>query len=234
MKALIAIVNARHREAWRDAIRRTWFYQVPKEHADVFFFMGRGEPRQFAEDEIELDCSDKYEHLPEKVREMCKWALQRDYHHMLKCDDDVVLKPKQMLSSGYEQYDFSGKGNRPPQPYVVSYGFNYWMSRKSLEIVTSSSLPLDGSNDDEKWVANNLWNHGIALHNVDRYRLHTHWEDFSAHVTFRRSLRVPRQMQEEARNPEVFSRCIHIDDPTVPEKRKLTEFFNVYQRYGEL
>ena len=108
-RTLIAVINARHREAWRTAVRSTWMHQVPKNLCDVFFFMGNGEPREFAEDEIALDCSDRYEHLPEKVRAITRWALEREYAHMLKCDDDVVLLPKALLASGYEQYDFSGK-----------------------------------------------------------------------------------------------------------------------------
>lgn len=231
MKALIAIVNARHRYAWREAIRNTWKPQVPADKADALFFMGRGEPREFLHDEIELDCSDRYEHLPEKVREMCRWALKRDYHHMLKCDDDVVLKPNAMLSSGYEKHDFSGRANRPPQPFVVSFGFNYWLSRKSMEFVANAELPQDGSNDDEKWVAKTLWEHNIPLVNVERYKLHSHFEDFDRTV-FKRALRQPRQMVEEARNPEIFSRCIHIEGEVAPE-RKLNEFNNVFKKYGE-
>src|SRR5271168_4131804 len=146
MKTLIAIINARHREAWRTAIRGTWLSQVPEE-ADARFFMGVGEQRKFAPDEIALECSDKYEHLPEKVQSIARWALLHDYDYMLKCDDDVVLRPKSLMESGFERYDFSGKANRPPQPYVVSFGFNYWLSKKSMQIVAQAELPEDGSND---------------------------------------------------------------------------------------
>jgi hypothetical protein len=230
MKALIAVVNARHRQPWRDVVRCSWVNQVPKDKADVFFFMGRGEPRTFAADEIELDCSDRYEHLPEKVRAMSRWALARDYHHMLKCDDDVVLRPNDILNSGYEAFDFSGKGNRPPQPYVVSFGFNYWMSRKSMQLIADAELPPDGSNDDEKWVAKTLWDHNIALHSVDRYKLHMTFDNGPENP--RRALRAPRQLME-IKDPHVFSRCIHFEGPTIDESTKLKEFVKVFQRYGE-
>lgn len=231
-QTLIAVVNARHRQEWRAAVRSTWLRQVPSALCDAFFFMGNGEPREFLPDEISLDCSDKYEHLPEKIRSICRWSLEKEYQHVLKCDDDVVLKPNQMLASGYEKYDFSGKANRPPQPYVVSFGFNYWLSRKSMEIIAEAKLPEDGSNDDEKWVAKNLWDHGISLHNVDCYKLHMGWEVYPE-VTFRRALRVPRQVMESRRDSQVFSRCIHIEGPGITQEQKLKEFRTVFLKYGE-
>jgi Galactosyltransferase len=229
MKSLIAIVNARHRKEWRHAIRTTWLPQVPRDKCDAFFFMGRGEAREFRDDEVELDCSDKYEHLPEKVRAIAHWATNRPYGHMLKCDDDVVLKPKAILVSGYELHDFSGKANRPPQPYVVSFGFNYWLSRKSMLVIANADLPEDGSNDDEKWVAKTLWDHDISLFNDNRYRLHTGGEAFPD-VGFRRALRAPR-VQIPVRDPEMLARCIHIDG--AEQDVKLKEFKTVFMKYGE-
>ena len=232
MKSLIAIVNARHRQVWRDAIRGTWLKQVPRDKCDVFFFMGRGEPREFLKDEVELDCSDTYEHLPEKVRSIARWAIEKNcYHHVLKCDDDVVLRPNDLLNSGFEKYDFSGKANRPPQPYVVSFGFNYWLSRKSTMVVAESSLPADGSNDDEKWVAKNLWDNGITLVNDDRYRLHTGWEVYPE-IIYRRALR-PARVIAPIKDPQMVSRCIHIEGHGITEEQKLKEFRTVFLKYGE-
>ena len=179
-----------------------------------------------------LDCSDKYEHLPEKIRAIARWTLERGYHHMLKCDDDCVLRPNALLDSGYEKYDFSGKANRPPQPYVVSFGFNYWLSRKSMEVVAAAPLPPDGSNDDEKWVAKHLWDHGIELHNDDRYRLQTGWEVFPEMSFQRRALRAGR-VPAAIRDPEMLSRCIHIEDHRVTQEEKLKQFRIVFQKYGE-
>ena len=164
MKTLIAIVNARHRDEWRNAIRTTWLPQVPKFRADAFFFVGRGEGNVAAPDVVELDCSDAYEHLPEKIRAIAKWADSNDYGFMLKCDDDCVVRPHSLLDSEYFLHDYTGRANRPPQPYIVPCGFNYWISNKCMKIVADASLPEDGSLDDEKWVAKNLWDHGIALH----------------------------------------------------------------------
>ena len=206
--------------------------QVPRDLCDVFFFVGNGEPREFLEDEVALDCSDKYEHLPEKIRAITRWALKRDYSHMLKCDDDVVLIVSNLMKSGYEKYDFSGKANRPPQPYVVSFGFNYWLSRKSMEVISTAKLPEDGSNDDEKWVAKNLWDYNISLVNDDRYKLHTGWEVYPESTFQRRALRAVR-VPASLRESHMVSRCIHIEDPRVTQDEKLKEFHTVFLKYGD-
>ena len=222
-KTLIAIINARHRKEERAAVRSTWLNQVPKDKCDAFFFMGNGEPREFSKDEVALDCSDKYEHLPEKVREIARWSLRNSYTNVLKCDDDVVLRPKSLLQSDYYLHEFVGRSGRDPQPYMVPYGFCYWMGDKSLRIVTEEPLPGDGSNDDEKWVATSLYKNGISLHNDLRYTLHTtpYPEDN------RRALRFKRTVQN---NLETFAWCIHIPG----KDNRLEEFYRVYERHKEI
>lgn len=226
MKTLIAVVNARHRDDWRNAIRTTWMPQVPKDKADIFFFVGEGVDNVTSPDVIELDCSDRYEHLPEKIRAIARWSLGHEYEHMLKCDDDVVLKPSEILNSGYEQWDFSGKSNRGDVPYRVPYGFNYWLSKKSMEIVSKYELPPDGSNDDEKWVSYNLSKNGVVLHDDKRYLLHQ--GTFSEMDLSRRPLRMTQRPATIGQN--YFSRCIHI---TAEQDQKIKEFHRIFNKYGE-
>src|ERR1700676_4758704 len=160
-RLLIAVINARHRKEWRDATRSTWLPQVPRDKADAFFFVGRGEAIEDPEGVVELDCSDKYEHLPEKIRTLCQWALEQNYSNLIKSDDDVVLRPHDLLNSGYEKHAYSGRSNRPESYYPITYGFGYILDQKCMEIIAKSDLPGDGSNDDEKWVAYNLYKNCI-------------------------------------------------------------------------
>jgi hypothetical protein len=234
MRTLIAIVNARSRREWRDAIRRTWLSQVPKDKANVVFFMGRGEPREFLADEVALDCSDQYEHLPEKIQAITRWTSERKYDFMLKCDDDVVLRPKALLNSGYWDHDFSGKANRPPQPYVVPMGFNYWLSSRSMGIISRAALPEDGSNDDEKWVSSKLWDEGIQLHHDPRYYLHMFQltDNVNPGNRFRRALRPPSPAQIKIVEDNVsFSYCVHI---AAEMNVKLDEFQKLFNKHGEV
>ena len=229
MKTLIAVVNARHRPEWLAAVRSSWMPKVPKDKADVFFFVGRGEPIEDLQDVVELDCSDKYEHMPEKIKTIAKWALEHAYEYMLKCDDDVILKPSAILASGYDTRDYTGRANRPPQPYVVPMGFCYWLSRKSMNVVAESPLPPDGSNDDEKWTAKHLWEHDIKLFDDRRYFLHL-WKMCSPAADAKRSLRAPKR--DKMFMPDIeasgFSWCIHL---AAEQYEKIAEFKKVYERY---
>lgn len=242
MKALIAVVNARHRQnTWADAIRKTWLSMVPEDKADVRFFVGRG-LGSVPEDTVELECDDSYMGLPEKVREIVRWTLQRDeYHHMLKCDDDVILKPQQLLTSGYDNSDFTGHLNRPiteaGDPFTVPMGFNYWLSRKSMEYVAVAELPPSDTNDDERWVSKVLFEKGIILHHDPRYKLHYGYLDEVDRIK-KRPLRAPKRERPSFiyTQGDAFSWSVLLEGNSgnsIPLEKKLSEFHKVFDRFAK-
>src|ERR1022692_3101676 len=170
-KTLIAIVNARHRAAWRSLIRNSWLSQVPKDKADVFFFCGNlcclGKLEDL-DSVIQLPCPDGYEQLPRKIQAILRWAIEKGYEHILKIDDDVVLRPTDFLSSGYDAFDFTGQVNRPGPP-EVSFGFCYTLNRQCMKLMTGALLP--NNCDDELWVAHTLAKNQILLTDMKQYAL---------------------------------------------------------------
>jgi len=231
-RTLLAVINARHRKEWRSAIRSTWLSQVPQDKADAFFFVGRGETLEDPQGVVELDCSDKYEHLPEKIKSLCKWTLEKGYSNLLKTDDDTLLKPNSFLSSGYEKYQYSGRSNRPESTYAIPFGFGYVLDRRCMEIIAGASLPSDGSNDDEKWVACNLYENRIFLQDDRRYYLHTFPIDPLV-PTAKRPLRAPKRDKStmQAQFPVgTFSLCVHI---AAELEDKIKEYKKLWERYGE-
>lgn len=233
-KTLIAVINARTRKAWAEAIRETWMPLVPEHRADVKFFVGRGEG-EVSEDTTAVDCDDSYNGLPEKIRAIVRWAYENGYEYMLKCDDDVVLNPVELLNSGYDQFPYTGKFNRPANhvdPFEVPMGFNYWLSRSCMEILKDADLPKDY--DDEKWVAENLHRKaGIHLVRDPRYKLHTQrtvdLQTRALRPVSRRPGRIatlPPQAE-----PNYFSWCVYLDvgaNPTVPMEVKIKEFKKLF------
>lgn len=187
MKTLIAIVNCHSRQEYADAIRSTWLPLV--QEADAFFFRGRGATRVPLPDEVWLDCGDGYESLPEKVKAICQWALERGYDFVFKLDDDVVILPRKFLATGYEAYDFVGHRNSSKEDPVPPYGFCYGLSKKAMQIVSVAELPI--TNYDEGWVRTQLFKHSIVLHHDPRYFLYFgKREDF---ISPRRPLRFHRE-----------------------------------------
>ena len=215
MKTLIAIINARHRADWRTAIRTTWLPQIPRDKGiDAFFFVGRGAAILDGDNVVELNCKDDYQSIPEKVRAISQWALEHGYDSMLKCDDDVILRPNDFISSGYEQHQYSGRANRHPQPYIVPFGFCYVLNRDCMTIVAQSELPINHHEpfDDERWVAEILWNRGIQITDVRRYVL-CHYANFD-------------QAPQNA-----FAFCVHL--PSDSQAVKMNEFHKLFAKYGE-
>lgn len=233
-KLLIAIVNARHRSEWRSAIRTTWMPLVPRDKADVFFFVGRGEPVEDTQDVIELNCHDEYMGLPEKVRAIARWSHERNYEFTMKCDDDVVLKPAELLASGFDEHNYTGPGNRMPTALVpcwVPMGFNYILSKAALSHLLEEPLPTEG-NDDEKWVALTLHKNGIDLHSDPRYKL-------QYGTLYERPLRPPiRAIRRPLSThpdrgcfPGTFSWCIFMEGNSgnrISTDRKVAEFMKVF------
>ena len=167
MKPLIAVVTCHAHALHQQCIRETWLPMV--QEADVKFFFGPSE-RTPKEDEVFLDCDDSYEGLPSKVQSIARWALDHGYENAAKLDDDVVIYPKQFLSTGFQQYDFVGRRN-DLREYPVPFGFSYWMSRRSMQLVVDATLPAD--NNDEAWVTSTLSKAGIILHHEPRYVMYT-------------------------------------------------------------
>lgn len=241
MKTLIAVVSAHTRKHWRDAIRNTWLPFVPKEKADVRFFVGRG-PQLTLPDEVLLDCEDGYSGLPEKIRAIARWALDRGYDYVLKCDDDVVLRPVALLNCGYENHAFSGKINRYPCPqhvYPVTVGFNYWVSKECLKILSQAQLPEPlgpgvPDNDDEKWVAENLYKSGINLHDDRRYEIYMGEIEEPPPTRLYRPLRPPKIAAKTT--SEVFSWTIFLEANSgngIPVEKKIAEFYTVFAKLNQ-
>jgi len=235
-KSLIAIVNARSRQStWADAVRQTWLAQVPADKADVKFFVGRGEGT-LPNDTVALDCEDAYQGLPEKIRAIARWADQREYEYVLKIDDDVVTRPRALLSSGYDNFPYSGRANRRPNerdPFWVPMGFAYWMRRDAYKHILNAELPPN--NDDERWVAENLYKHGIELSDEKRYHLYTGGlQDIPPRIN--RPLRIGAALQDTEQMRNGFAWCVFMEvgfgPQRIPVERKIEEFHKVFRKFG--
>jgi hypothetical protein len=213
---LLSLVNCHSREEHLNVVRETWLPLVSDE-ADVKVFRGRGANREPQSDEVFLDCGDGYQDLPDKVRSIVKWAYDHGYDYVLKCDDDVVLKPKELLCSGFEKFDFTGclEPGCKSGEIKTPWGFCYWLSRRAMELVKDYPLPgQTGSthsykhNNDEAWVSTILYKNGIHLNNDQRYYLHRSYVSSAV-----RPLRAPKRERPKQTQPApgTFAWCMYID-----------------------
>lgn len=202
MKILLAVVNCHTRLAYQQCIRETWLPLV--NGADVRFFLGPS-TREPQADEVFLDCDDSYQGLPSKVRAIVRWALAQGYDYMLKIDDDVIIVPRKLLASNFQR-DFTGHRN-DIRPFPVPYGFCYWLSKRSMQLVVDAQLPRD--NNDEVWVTETLSKKFITLHHDPSYLMHNgSKEDFPSTA---RPLRAPKRMAPMTDHVEdPFAWCMYL------------------------
>jgi hypothetical protein len=204
-KTLLAVVSCHTRPEFSDAIRRTWAPEIPAGKADVLFFLGRG-PKAPKEDEIILDCGDSHSDLPEKVREIVRWAYTQGYEHVFKLDDDVILIPKRFLRSGFDKFDYIGYNPTGQEGHENdlkwTWGFCYGLSRKAMACVISAPAPCEVGDEvetchkgnDEFWIGRVLFQKGLYLHPELRYHLRT------------------GNATERPEVPGVFLFCVHMHD----------------------
>jgi hypothetical protein len=151
-------------------------------------------------DEIVLPVPDDYLHLPVKTREVLRWADERGYDFVYKCDTDTYVALDRLLKSGFEKYDFSGG----PSGENVAGGGGWWASRKAIGFVIYRKID---SWAEDCWLSGVLRSQGIPLHQDKRYSddvVRPTNDLISTHVGFRvgyeveRMYRVHRGMEGEA------------------------------------
>jgi len=130
MKILIAILSCHKYGNLRQAQSETFLKDCP---VDYRYFIG-GEPGT-EQDVTYLPVPDDYDNLTLKTQAMCRWALDHDYTHLFKCDDDTYVHVERLLSSGFEQHKYSG--------YTLGRtwaqgGAGYWLDRECMELVADS------------------------------------------------------------------------------------------------
>jgi hypothetical protein len=235
VKALIAVITCHAHTQYQQAIRDTWLSQVPPD-VDVRFFSGSGAIREPKVDEVFLESApDDYYSLPEKVQCVLRWAYERGYDYVLKLDNDVVIKPVELLSSGFDQHDFVGARNYNGKLDEIHtpWGFAYWLSRKSMKLCIDAPLPgRPGSThnyyhaNDEAFYSTVLYVNGIRLHDDQRYFLHQGIPSRS----LVRPLRAPKRLGIVP-PPGTFAWCMYLDwgRHTKTTDEVLTEFHKVYE-----
>ena len=147
-------------------IRDTWGKDIAE--MGMRFFMGSAGGSPF-EDEVFLgtDIDDSYKALPFKTRGVCRWALELGYDFVFKCDVDTVINGRNLLSSGFDNYDYFGGENAdinvpgvtPGRIEFCSGGAGYWLSRKALTIIADTDNIQTTCED--VFVADTLLKHGI-------------------------------------------------------------------------
>lgn len=162
------------------ACRETWVKDfAPFKNVTVKFFYGKpaeGYPRQPLADEVFLECGDKYGDLPQKTVEVMKWAADRDFEFIYKCDTDTAVYAERLLIEIMEnQFDYAGYRHAE----VCSGGPGYLLSRRAAVTIAQHGEQNGDVWAEDVWVSRVLKQHGILP-----LMLPNHRSGLSAHFFF--------------------------------------------------
>ena len=156
MKVLIAILSCHRQFEQEQVCRETWLSVF--EHgrsvaggggtafhtADYLFFRGidgnllQDPPR----DVVSLPVPDDYISLPFKTQAICRYAPERQYDYLFKCDNDTYVDVFRLLRSDFERWPYSGWAWDGKGGYA-SGGSGYWLDRIRMATVADATFEPD-------------------------------------------------------------------------------------------
>jgi len=161
-KVLIGVLSCHTLQHYEQSIRDTWAREVPP-GIDLRFFLGTKPPFSGGFDEILLDVGDGFDSITNKTISLYAWALAQGYEFVFKADLDTLVRPKLLLASGFEAWDWTGGRNG----YFASGGAGYWLSKRAMQyVVEAGGYP---GYEEDTYVARVLLGKGVQLHNDPRY-----------------------------------------------------------------
>jgi hypothetical protein len=146
-RILVGVCSARPNSERRQAVRETWM-SCPAENIEIVFFVGQGEhPLEDAGDVVAVQARDDYDHLPEKVQEFFRAALDRDFDWLFKCDDDTYVDLSRLHELAFRDYDLVGNDFIESRG-APSGGAGYFLTRRLAALLAADQrLPKTGAED---------------------------------------------------------------------------------------
>jgi hypothetical protein len=122
-----------------EVIRQTWLKDCYKFGINSYFFIGRpGKPAEIIGDTIYLDCGDGYLDLPHKTVAFLEYIYKHfDFDYIFKCDDDVYIDMKTLLSLPYARYEYFGW---PVLPTILDRKWHFKYVKPQLRQVYRGKL----------------------------------------------------------------------------------------------
>lgn len=144
------------------AVRDTWWRDVaafPNLAARFFYGTPPSPDLKPGPDEVFLVCPDEYIRLPHKIKAICRWALDRDFDYLIKCDDDTLLYIDRLMGCGFERVDqmghFTCRHAPPKNCGCLAVGMCYTLSRRAMSLVAKAA-PF-APNPTFPWFAEDYW-----------------------------------------------------------------------------
>lgn len=156
-KILLTIATARAYRKRRETLRKTWLRDIREKNLNVeyVFFYGKPDgdtPMEAEDDLVEVDCSDKYEYLPDKHWRIFRYALEnKEFDYIFDCDDDTFVDLARLCRLVDDEEDVGLRGEVISAGYdnrmTISGGAGLLISRKRVKEIVEAHLPVRGCDD---------------------------------------------------------------------------------------
>lgn len=169
---LIAVVTCQANQQKAEAQFDSWGLRAREAGYDVCFFDGEA---------LGVPDGPYIPAITDKAAAIYRYALERRYDYLLKCDDDCYLNVERLRVPGG---DYAGipcgpnDGGRPQfgfpdypartHPHVFASGGAAWFSRKALAILADLT-PIAGDWADDRWAGQVLARAGVPVEALPDY-----------------------------------------------------------------
>jgi hypothetical protein len=153
-----------------EAVYETWYQtweQKFQDKVDFKFFVGQGPEQVNLPNLVELDAPDGYYDLPAKVKSIFKWAVDRNYTHVVKIDDDVVMRISNFLKF-FQPVDYCGYELESNTSKWAS-GAAYVISRRAMQLIVDTPWDPTWNSAEDQATGRILAANGIPLVHDPRY-----------------------------------------------------------------
>ena len=156
-----------------DAVRETWWKDVEahKHHVDACFFYGKPFIGELKADEVVLDVGSDYASLPARTAAICRWAVERNYDFIYKCDDDTAVFVDRLVKEIVHQRPGYG-GCVHDQ--VATGGPGYVLNKRNAQIIAAR-------HQFQEWAEDWFVSKTLANHNIYPISLPGHIPGYGAH-----------------------------------------------------
>jgi hypothetical protein len=155
-----------------ETIRETWGKDVTSAGIDLKFFIPKGssipaEYKQHTDEEL-TDVSDRYDHIQHAIKEILRWSIQKGYDFTYLCCNDTFVCPRNLIKSGFEDYDYFGTYYPPLGEFKPGEEFSLvwydkiipnmflWMNGGLGFILSKKASEIIVANTPNEWTAD-VW-----------------------------------------------------------------------------
>jgi hypothetical protein len=118
MKILAGVYTCDKHHERASIVKKTYYKDFINANIDTKFIVSNKD-NLVDENYLSLPCEPHYEHLPQKTFFFLKYAYDKKYDYIFKCDDDTFICVDKLLEINFNYFDYVGNFFRTTDDYEI-------------------------------------------------------------------------------------------------------------------